>query len=176
MHYVVDGYNFGYHAHILEREREDARSIARYLYHCSALANRANNATVVFDGAGSASQKGANPRLRVIYSRSEKADEVIKRLLESLARAQRRNYIAVTNDRSLAAYCRSLGVRVISVRKFLSINTNVRRQKQSGDSETLSEKPTVISREDIELSRVFEKGFPRGAPLERPSRTGGYKR
>jgi predicted RNA-binding protein with PIN domain len=176
MHYVVDGYNFGYNAHIAGRERGDDWSIVRHLLRCPALTNRANSATVIFDGACGAPQKGANPRLQVIYSRSEKADEVIKRFLESLARAQRRNYIAVTNDRSLAAYCRSLGVRVISVGKFLSIKTNIRRQKQSGDSETLSEKPTLISREDIELSRVFEKNLPRGAHLERPSQTGEHKR
>jgi rRNA-processing protein FCF1 len=176
MHYIVDGYNFGHYVRIPGREGRDDRSIIKRLYRCPALANRANTATIVFDGAGTALRLGTDPRLRVIYSRGEKADEVIKRLLESLARAQRTNYIAVTNDRSLAAYCRSLGVRAISVDRFLSVKTNVRRQKQGGDFEAPGEKPTGISREDMELSKIFERTFPRGAHSERPGRTGGHRR
>ena len=172
----MDGYNFGYFAHLTGREKRDDRSIVKYLYRCPALANRANSATVVFDGAGSARQISTSARIKVIYSRSEKADEVIKRFLESLTRARRRDYIAVTNDRSLGAYCRSLGVRVISITKFLSIRTNTRRERRGCDVGMLSEKPTAISREDIELSKIFEKGFPGGAHSGRTGRTGGDQR
>ena len=176
MHYIVDGYNFGYLAHIPAREKSDDGSIVKCLYRCPALTNRANSATVVFDGAGRTRQISTHARIKVIYSRGEKADEVIKRLLESLTRARRRDYITVTNDRSLGAYCRSLGVRVISVDKFLSVRTNTKRKRRGDDARISIEKPTAISQEDIELSKIFEKEFPRGAHSGHPARSGGDQR
>jgi len=153
MHYVVDGYNFGHCAGLIGQDRKkDSSEIVRHVALSSAMANRGNEATIVFDGAG---KKESLPRIDVVFSGREEADEVVKRVLESCARARRKNYAAVTDDRSLGAYCRSLGVQVLSVKKFLSITG--RKRRSSCDNP--SEKPVMISWEDIKLSKIFEQGF-----------------
>jgi predicted RNA-binding protein with PIN domain len=150
MHYVIDGYNFGYSVRLVGEGRNDAAAVVGFLRNSSALTNRANEATVVFDGAGKVADAH---RIKVIFSCGREADEVIKERLESVPRGKRRNYTAVTDDRSLAAYCRSLGVRAISAAKF----TAIPERKSRKDAQAISEKPCTISEKDRELLRIFEK-------------------
>ncbi|MFH1421310.1 MAG: NYN domain-containing protein [Planctomycetota bacterium] len=157
MHYVIDGYNFGHCAGIIKQnERKDAVVIVHYIMNLQALSNRGNEATIVFDGGDSSvTPLIKSARCRVIYSHKESADEVIKKRLESVPRALRRNYLTITNDRSLGAYARSLGVRVAQVDKFILLKSKKLLKKY----ETASEKPTFISREDVELAKIFEQGL-----------------
>jgi len=132
LHLIIDGYNLIRQSPFLQeidaRELEAGREA---LLACLAAYRRAraqHKITVVFDGWERGDFKESRDRragMAIIYSRrGEKADEVIKRLLEK----ERGRAVVVSSDRELQDYADRLGAAWISAPQF-----EMTHLRQAGD-------------------------------------------
>ncbi len=144
-HYIVDGYNVIFSTFLSELELQRARDILISF----AGTYAPDRVTIVFDGrAGIIGPSMPN----VVFTKGEKADDYIKRLVESIK--DRGRVIVVTNDKSIIGYVKYLGARTISPKQFLD-NPPRRNMEKFKGSLSESEKQK-INRELKELWGIEE--------------------
>ncbi len=76
-----------------------------------------NDVTVVFDGSEDVCGGALHGQTRVLFSKGESADDLIKRLVTEALRPA--DMVVVTDDRALAQYVGALGAQVWSVDLFV---------------------------------------------------------
>ena len=122
LHLIIDGYNLirqsSYFQEIEARELEAGREALLAALSTYRQARSGHKITVVFDGWDKGGLKESRDRrggLAVVYSRrGERADEVIKRLLEK----DRSRAVVVSSDRELQDYADRVGAAWISAPDF----------------------------------------------------------
>jgi predicted RNA-binding protein with PIN domain len=122
LHLIVDGYNLIRQSPFLQeidaRELEAGREALLAYLSAYRQARPQHKITVIFDGwAGGNLQESRDRRagMTLVYSRrGEKADEVIKRLLEK----ERGRAVVVSSDRELQEYASRMGAAWISAPDF----------------------------------------------------------
>jgi len=122
LHLIIDGYNLirqtPYLQELDARELEAGREALLEGLAAYRQARSQHKITVVFDGWVGGDLKESRDRragLAIIYSRrGERADEVIKRLLEK----ERSRAVVVSSDRELQDYATKVGAAWISAPEF----------------------------------------------------------
>jgi predicted RNA-binding protein with PIN domain len=113
---LVDGYNLMHHMPDLKREmRHDMLQARRRLIDILAASRQGRKADimVVFDGSGAAGGSTGRSGVRVFFSRPpEKADPVLKRMMEKKARGVQMTL--VTSDGEIARFARLCGVKTVT--------------------------------------------------------------
>jgi predicted RNA-binding protein with PIN domain len=123
MHIIVDGYNLIRLTELREYERasleEGRKALTRLL--AEYRKNRGHSVTVVFDGWIDGSFNEERDRMQgveIIYSRrGEKADEVIKRLIEKAGE----EITVVTSDREISTYAAHQGRSAVASPIFFAL-------------------------------------------------------
>jgi uncharacterized protein len=137
MHIIVDGYNLIRQSNTLrQHERhsleEGRRALVRRL--AGFRKQRGHRITIVFDGWEGGSPTEERDReggLEIIYSRlGEKADEVIKRLLQE----GNEEIMVVTSDRDIAAFATRRGKTAIAATAFESLIDRIAAGSSPADS------------------------------------------
>jgi len=115
-HILVDGYNLIHHMPDLKRRMQHDMQQARDgLIDLLAAGRHGRKAdiTVVFDGSGTAGGSAGRSGVRIVFSRPpEKADPVLKRMMEKKARGAQMT--VVTSDGEIARFARLCGVKTVS--------------------------------------------------------------
>ena len=114
-HLLLDGYN------VLRKVRRfadlslaDGRTaLIRFVQESRPQGSPRNSVTIVFDGREDVFFLDSPSDVRVIFSKGESADDVIKRMVQE-SRSPR-DIVLVTEDRELGYFCRSLGAAIWSV-------------------------------------------------------------
>lgn len=175
MHIIIDGYNVIRQSEVLRRfEKYGLESGRRELLRLLSLyrKSRGHRITVVFDGWVSGSPVEEREReggITVVYSRrGEKADEVIKRMVQR----QEMETVVVTSDRELADFVSRRGATAVPAPTFESRLSDAERKtpqgrdtKDGGDKERNADgtirgtkkkgpQKRISKREKIFLSRV----------------------
>ena len=119
LHFLIDGWNIANQVELLKANRgvtESSQALVRFIQSQRLLGSRNNLGTIVFDGwaQGSGAFGG---RIKVMFSKGDCADEVIKRLIEQAPNP--RQMVVVTDDKEIRFYCRRQGAGLLSVEQFL---------------------------------------------------------
>jgi len=125
LQYVIDGYNLINHPVFKEQANKkikDRRFALLELIRTKRLCGSSKNKiTVVFDGyPGLGDSQGLSeggPKIGVIFSRKETADERIKKMVENSGNP--RNTVVVSDDKEVKFFAGSLGAGTISVGEFI---------------------------------------------------------
>lgn len=117
--YLLDGYNIikqtpALNRGTLERQRD---ALIAWINSSSPQGSRHNSVTVVFDGKEGVLGAASSYGVRVVFSRGQSADDVIKTMVEQYP--HKKNVVVVSNDRDITLYVRALGASVLSVKDFL---------------------------------------------------------
>ncbi len=118
LHYLVDGYNIVKQAPALaDQPLEQGRDgLLRWIDAQRPQGSVNNRVTVVFDGSSEHFGGSWAGTAEVIFTKNESADERIKAMVEkSTARS---NVVVVSDDKGITLYVRSLGARIMGVKKF----------------------------------------------------------
>lgn len=118
LHYLIDGYNLIWSADNfgggkLQTQRE------RLLYFLEAAqpaGSARNQVTVVFDGQEDVDSPPWRGAVRVVFSKGEEADAVIKRAVDEMPNP--RNAVVVTDDRDIQKWVRSSKAKVMTCKEF----------------------------------------------------------
>ena len=158
LHYIIDGYNIINHPQFTRTHKssQDSRSALLSLIRRKRLTGSLKNkVTVVFDGYPDLSAAPFDESgIRVIFSRRVSADEKIKMLVEETA--NRKNIIAVSDDKEIKFMVKSLRARVSGVDEFFS----VKEKAKNGRKEEMMEAGlnyTQMQKINEELSRLWSK-------------------
>jgi len=114
----VDGYNVVKQAPVLADQplREGRDTLLRWIDAQRPQGSVNNRVTVVFDGSSEHFGGSWAGTAEVIFTKNESADEHIKAMVEkSIVRS---NVVVVSDDKGITLYVRSLGARIMGVKKF----------------------------------------------------------
>src|SRR5437763_1103195 len=117
LHYLLDGYNVLNQVPLWAGMAggEGRQAMLSWIAASRPQGSPRNALTVVFDGSdeyfGSAQASG----VRVVFSKGESADELIKRTVELAPKKD--HYVVVSDDKGIKLYVRALGAAVLSVRQ-----------------------------------------------------------
>ncbi|MBN1895955.1 NYN domain-containing protein [bacterium] len=140
---LVDGYNLIHHMPDLKRQMSQDLRMAREKLIDRIAASRHGckaDITVVFDGSGAAGQ-GSSGRsgIRIVFSRPpEKADPVLKRMMEKKARGSQMTI--VTSDGEIARFARLCGVKAVASSVWAKELKNKRLEDSGNQDVTVSRK------------------------------------
>ncbi len=142
------------------------RGLVRFLEANRPQGSLRNSVTVVFDGKEDiwGGESPAAAEVRVLFSKGESADDLIKRMVEGVDRAG--ETVLVTDDRDLGIYCKAHGARLWSVAQFLAqarktgavLKTGVRfkgARPDAAEGKVISDR--TANQINTELSRLWLK-------------------
>ncbi len=119
LHYFIDGYNLiwaveNFGGGKLQDQRE---KLLKFLEAARPAGSAVNQVTVVFDGQEDVDSPPWRGSVKVIFSKGEDADAVIKRSVDAMANG--RNAVVVTDDRDIQKWVRASKAKVLSCKEFL---------------------------------------------------------
>src|SRR5437762_110274 len=119
LHYLLDGYNIIHQMPgELPGKLEDQRlKLIRYLEIHQPQGSSRNQITIVFDGKFGVFGSAESGTIKVVFSKDETADELIKSMVD--AAANHKNIVVVSDDRSVQYAVRALGAQVKAVSEFM---------------------------------------------------------
>ena len=154
--YLIDGYNFLFR---LAKSRSSLQAKRlEFIEKLESLVSSLHlNATVVFDSADPSARlptRGHFDALEIVYTTRElSADAFSLEKIESAMHPER--IIVVTSDRDLAASCKALNAKTLSVEAFVAFLT---KKKKSEKKKTVRTRPSRDSDAEIDrLLKIFEK-------------------
>lgn len=121
--------------------------------------NLANGVTVVFDGSQEFSGTQVIHGMKVVFSRGQSADELIKRIVEEYPK---KSVVVVSDDKDIKLYVRALGASVLSVNDFkakavkksrASFNGQEQKDKAQGKNLSLIQQNKI----NIEFTKIWIK-------------------
>jgi len=167
LHFLIDGYNVIKQIDCLNDigTLNNARiSLIEIIQARRLTGSKNNRVTIVFDGKENyyLYPPKDKQRIKIIFSRQESADDVIKRIVGECDNPKQ--IVVVTNDKSIVYFTRSLGAKVMSVSDFLAKpekrldKTPPPRQKSKRNHELAKIELTHQQQAAInqELSRIWE--------------------
>ena len=163
---IVDGYNLIHRTPMLKPGKDRTLEESREkLLNLLAWVFGAGEARfiVVFDGAEGMGDHPPTARVEVRFSRPpDKADDVIRRLVEErIDRVDR--LTVVTADLEVARHARAMGADIAISDLFLA--SALGPAKSAEASEGASEKPSTLSRKELEeWAELFKRGKPTAEP------------
>ena len=119
LHYVLDGYNIIKKSSFDSESLKGSRDFLLALIRQSKLLKSKNNkVTVVFDGKSDVfDYTYPAGELKVIYSKGENADELIKRIVQ--ASPSPKNIVVVSEDRQILFFVRGCGAKIMDTKEFI---------------------------------------------------------
>ena len=163
LHFLLDGYNIIKQVQPLKKIRilKEARSKLFSMASASHF-NRAENnrITLVFDGREDLNlcSMSSAGKIRIIFSRGESADEVIKRLLQDSSRPG--NITVVSDDKPLIYFIKSCGGKGMPVADFFkefSENTKSGSSNKLKKKNSLTPKAKLSYQEQESINRELRK-------------------
>jgi hypothetical protein len=143
---------------LLEKTLEDGRAgLLRFISEGRPQGSSRNSVTVVFDGSEDVWSIPSGAETRVLFSKGESADDLIKRLIEEAAKP--RELVLVSDDRELVRFAGAYGAEVWTVVHFLrqgrKRSTPRPVQAKTADGKVISE--VFRARVDREFERIWLK-------------------
>lgn len=119
LHFIVDGYNLIKRNNQLKKlELKSARQKSiEILQKIQGNLSSRNKITIVFDGIDKVYSSVSQTSVKVVFSRQEDADTLIKRMVEKESYPSR--IVVVTADKAIIYYIKRRGARAMEPEKFL---------------------------------------------------------
>ena len=121
LQYIIDGYNIVHHhdfAKARKKNQDPKKALSDFIRINRLTGSEKNKVILVFDGYPEAEEKKQENQINIIFSRSQTADEKIKKIVE--ASGDRKNIIVVSDDKEIRFAVKGLGVKCLSVEEFIS--------------------------------------------------------
>ncbi|MFH1092918.1 MAG: NYN domain-containing protein [Candidatus Omnitrophota bacterium] len=133
LHYIIDGYNVIKQVTFLtgEKLRAGREGLVQFIERYRPQGSKRNEITIVFDGKAEVVGYSMKTDIKIIFSRNESADDVIKRMIEKVSNPGQ--YVVVSDDKAVVFYCRSIGAKWIAVKDFIG-NTGIKKTPQKKSS------------------------------------------
>lgn len=140
--------------------REARESLIRLLVTGNFSGSVRNRLTVVFDGQPGVDHVGTSSFVKVVFSTSQSADDLMRDMIEKSA--SKKSIYAITDDKALAQSIRALGARTIRVKEFFASvmpNTKAssRQQRVARSTEEKYISATEASQINDELEGIWLK-------------------
>ena len=138
--FIIDGYNLiktrpEFKEELLATSRRQSVDLLQRAFSGSIVPLRQSSVTIVFDGRTDVQGPVLTGKgVRVVFSKGEKADDYIKRFVQTHISAHN---VVVTNDRDLAGSCRRLKAQIWSVDQFMGYLGKV-LEKEASPNRALS--------------------------------------
>jgi predicted RNA-binding protein with PIN domain len=155
LQYVIDGYNIINHRlfpRASRKTRGSPVSLIELIKSKNLCGSLKNTVTIVFDGYLSDSRlKASDSRISVIFSEDSSADDQIKGIIE---RSQdKKNTVVVSDDKEIAVFVKSCGVKVMSVEEFIGRSPDDKRRAKEDLKTELNY--SQVARINEELKKIW---------------------
>ena len=162
---ILDGYNvLQQMPSLYDLKLEDGRrGLVRFVEASRPQGSFRNSITIVFDGKEDIWGGESSAEVRVLFSKGESADDLIKRMVS--AGGLPGETILVTDDRDLAIFCKAYGTVIWSVAQFLNQASKTGQILKTGVRSRNGARPDAAEGKDIpnrtanqintELSRLW---------------------
>ncbi len=110
--------------------------------------------TVVFDGKSEFFGSHSSSIVRVIFSKDESADDLIKRMVEQYP--FKKNLVVVSNDKDIKIYVRALGAAVLSVKEFTGVGLKESKQSFKEKSEQAVSSKYISLTDQARINKELE--------------------
>ncbi|MCG2712635.1 MAG: NYN domain-containing protein [Candidatus Omnitrophica bacterium] len=159
LHYIIDGYNVVKQVSFLTGKKLSSgrEGLVRFIERYKPQGSKRNEVTIVFDGKAEVVSPRMKTDIGVIFSRSESADDVIKRMIEKTSNPSQ--YVVVSDDKAVAFYCRSIGAKWLGVKDFIA-NTGLKkrlRKKSSYEHESKELAEDIADKITADLTKLWVK-------------------
>jgi len=160
LQYVIDGYNVIHHrsfSKLTSNRLKDSRLALINLIKTRKLAGSFNNkVTIVFDGylspEDSRALRESSLEVKIIFSESESADEIIRQIAESSS--GNKNLVIVSDDNEVKLFAKLFKVKYSSVKEFLKDeDTQISRAKNDNPEPGLNY--SQVNDINQELKRIW---------------------
>jgi len=163
LRYLLDGYNIVHQLKnlYLKELEEQRKGLVRFIEIQQPQGSIKNSVTIIFDGQDGYGDQQYSSIVKVIFSKGESADCLIKKMVAKSNNKKR--IIVVSNDREIQCFIAALGAQACSVQNFLNQVKSVKiKMKQRGSEENRKEDAKRISKEleykiTSELSDIWVK-------------------
>lgn len=119
-----------------------------------------NGVTVIFDGKEEFFGSHQSGSIKVIFSKGESADDLIKKMVEQYP--FKKNVVVVSNDKDITLYVRALGAKVLSVKEFtVSLSKKPATPVKKGSSSSKYISLTDQAKINKEFERIWIKENPK---------------
>ncbi len=120
----------------LKELEEQRKGLVRFIEQNHPQGSVNNSVTIFFDGRTGYADQSYSYWIKVIFSKEESADTLIKKAVEKAT--NKKNIVVVTNDRDIQFSVRAQGAKFLSVQDFLGKSKAIKsRQKQKKDKNVI---------------------------------------
>jgi predicted RNA-binding protein with PIN domain len=119
--------------------------------------SRNNSVTIIFDGRAGYGDCQYSSQLKVLFSKGETADAVIKRIVEKAKNKKR--IVVVSNDRGIRSVVSALGANVMRVKDFLNAKAAAARGRASRKTKAdeINDPKNISKTVEYQINREFEE-------------------
>lgn len=158
LQYIIDGYNITNNLifrQCANNKVKDSRDrLIEFIKIRKSCGSPKNKIMVVFDGYPESPQETKGSDMDIVFSRREKADEVIKRVVEQAANPK--TTVVVSDDKEIKLFVRYIGAKAMGVQEFIK-----EKEGHAGFKEKELLKPelsfSAIEKINQELRRIWLK-------------------
>ncbi|MBI5207444.1 MAG: NYN domain-containing protein [Candidatus Firestonebacteria bacterium] len=153
MKFLIDGYNVirTFPRYRYQKFTDEKKAILELLKLHPLIKNHKNETTVVFDGYNDFKNPVISYDIKIIFSESETADEIIKQIVENSKKPQ--DIYVVTDDREIKGFIRIMGAKHISIKEFAE---SVFPRQQSSINSLDTEK-NIDTSDAIKITKELDK-------------------
>lgn len=135
LRYIIDGYNITNHP-LFKKNRKKIKDpcfgLVELIRARRLSGSRRNKVTIVFDGyPDSEERRQEDSGCEIIFSKKEKADEKIKKLVE--ATSDFKNIVVVSDDKEIKFFIRAVGAKSMSAEEFLDFSKDQPKELEKAD-------------------------------------------
>lgn len=150
LHYIIDGYNI-INNRLFAVNRKKMRPVQLEfldLIKDNRLCGSAKNqVTVVFDGYSAEFEpKCARSGIKVVFSKEETADEIIKRIID--VSVDLRNIIVVSDDKEISCFAKYAGCKTMNACEFMEKPAAAAEKKKADINEK------NLSKQDLNYGQI----------------------
>jgi len=156
LHYFIDGYNLIWSADNfgggkLQTQRE---RLLRFLEAARPAGSAKNAVTVIFDGQEDVDSPPWRGAVKVIFSKGEEADAVIKRSVDTMSAP--RSAVVVTDDRDIQRWVKASKAKVLTCKEFFR---EVSRKNAPGKGGAKPDSRGIDPSDAAEINEEFRRIF-----------------
>ncbi len=134
LQYIIDGYNLIKHPlfneHLTKKSKDSRAILLDYIRVNRLCGSSKNKVSVVFDGYPDLTNKELNNKdIDIVFSKSQTADERIKKIVESVDNPK--NIIVISDDKEIKFSVKVIGARIKSIEEFLAPKASTKKKESS---------------------------------------------
>jgi predicted RNA-binding protein with PIN domain len=160
LHFLLDGYNIIKQTPNLNHGTLESQRLGllSWINRDKPQGSINNSVTIIFDGKEEFFGSHASGAIKVVFSKGQSADDLIKKIVEQYP--LKKSLVIISDDKDIKLYVRALGAGILSVKEFTKGLLKRSKQASTKTSQEISGKYISLTQQDKinkEMERIWIK-------------------